>query len=121
MWITQNKVDVANQKEQCFYDLIEECKHAAPGARLSYSMRNRIEKFSPEIRKEIVNKVKVGCAPLFIACKRGHIEIAEYLITVCNADIEQRGLYEVPDDRFVLSSYLLFLNESYLEIVNQKR
>lgn len=101
MWITHNKVDVANQKEQCFNDLIEECKHAAPGARLSYTIRNRLEKFAPEIRKEIVNKVKVGCAPLFIACKRGHVEIAEYLITVCNSDIEQRGLYEVPDDRFV--------------------
>lgn len=27
--------------------------------------------------------------------------IPEYLITVCNADIEQRGLYEVPDDSSV--------------------
>lgn len=101
MWITHNKVDIVNQKEQCFNDLIEECKHAAPGARLSYNIRNRLEKFPLEVRKEIVNKVKVGCAPLFIACKRGHVEIAEYLITVCNADIEQRGLYEVPDDRSV--------------------
>ncbi|RZC37495.1 Fe hyd lg C, Ank 2 and/or zf-C3HC4 3 domain containing protein [Asbolus verrucosus] len=33
------------------------------------------------------------------ACKKGQTEIVEYLITVCQADIEQRGLYEVPDDR----------------------
>lgn len=103
MWLSYNKVDIVNQKEQCFNDLIEECKYAAPGARLSYNIRNRLEKFPIEIRREIVNKVKAGCAPLFISCKRGHVEIAEYLITVCNADIEQRGIYEVPDDRSVHS------------------
>lgn len=27
------------------------------------------------------------------------MEIAEYLVTVCEADVEQRGLYEVPEDR----------------------
>lgn len=115
MWITHNKVDIVNQKEQCFNDLIEECKHAAPGARLSYNIRNRLEKFPLEVRKEIVNKVKVGCAPLFIACKRGHVEIAEYLITVCNADIEQRGLYEVPDDRCVdIPAFFLCSNLFYI-------
>lgn len=43
--------------------------------------------------------IRDGCAPLFMACKRGQVEIVEYLITVCGADVEQRGLYEVPDDR----------------------
>lgn len=45
--------------------------------------------------------MKEGCAPLFIACKKGNVEIVEYLITVCNADVEQRGKYEVPEDRSV--------------------
>jgi ankyrin repeat protein len=45
--------------------------------------------------------MKEGCAPLFIACKKGNVEIVEYLITICNADVEQRGKYEVPDDRSV--------------------
>lgn len=42
-----------------------------------------------------------GCAPLFMACKRGNVEICEYLITVCDADIEQRGIFEVPQDQSV--------------------
>lgn len=42
-----------------------------------------------------------GCAPLFVASKRGNVEIVEYLVHVCAAELEQRGLYEVPDDRSV--------------------
>lgn len=98
MFKTQ-RVDPVGEKDDCFHELLEECKHAPPGARLSYSLRNRLEKFTQAARTEIVNRIKVGCSPLFIACRKGQTEIAEYLITVCRADIEQRGLYEVPDDR----------------------
>lgn len=42
-----------------------------------------------------------GCAPLFISCKRGNVEISEYLITICDADVEQKGMFEVPVDRSV--------------------
>ncbi|XP_069695746.1 protein fem-1 homolog C [Periplaneta americana] len=100
MWFT-GKVDIATQKGALFFDLIEECKHAAPGARLSYQLRTQLERFCRDVRREIACRVKDGCAPLFIACKRGHVEIVEYLITVCNVDLEQRGLYEVPDDHSV--------------------
>ncbi|XP_046611073.1 protein fem-1 homolog C [Neodiprion virginianus] len=82
-------------------DLMQECKTAAPGARLSPGMRNNLEKYQATMRKTIVSRQKDGCAPLFIACRRGNAEIVEYLINVCQADIEQRGLYEVPDDRSV--------------------
>ncbi len=44
---------------------------------------------------------KDGCSPLFVACKKGNVEIVEYLISTCGADVEQRGLYEVPDDHSV--------------------
>ena len=54
-----------------------------------------------EARKEIVRTVRDGSAPLFIVCKRGNVEIAEYLITVCDADLEQKGLFEVPEERSV--------------------
>lgn len=100
MWVLNNQ-QTSNNMDQLFEDLIKECKFTAPGARLSYAIRNRLEKLKINIRKKIVSKIKDDCAPLFIACKRGHVEIVEYLITVCNADIEQRGLFEVPDDRSV--------------------
>lgn len=101
MWLQSSKIDGSNSKEGLFLDLYEECKHAAPGARLSYSLRTRLEKLPKATRREIASMSKDGCTPLFVACKRGHVEIVEYLITVCNVDIEQRGVYEVPDDRSV--------------------
>ncbi|XP_022900718.1 protein fem-1 homolog C isoform X2 [Onthophagus taurus] len=103
MWKSHNKVDVVSQKDDCFQDLIEECKGLPPGSKLSYSLRSRLEKFSLAVRKEIVNRVKIGNAPLFIACKKGQLEIVEYLVNSCGADIEQGGCYEVPDDRSVHS------------------
>lgn len=96
-----SKNDIIQQKDDCFTELIDECKHLPPGSKLSYYLRNRLEKFSPQARREIVNRVKAGCAPLFIACKRGQLEIVEYLVHICDADIEQTGQYEVPDDRYV--------------------
>ncbi|XP_043469378.1 protein fem-1 homolog C [Leptopilina heterotoma] len=99
MWISSRREN--NSMDELFQDLYQECKFVAPGARLSYSLRNRLEKYKADTRKDIVSRMKDGCAPLFIACKRGHVEIVEYLITVCRADIEQRGMYEVPDDRSV--------------------
>ncbi|XP_066581895.1 protein fem-1 homolog C [Prorops nasuta] len=86
---------------QIYNDLVQECKFAAPGARLTYSLRNRLEKLKINDRKDIVSRTTDGCAPLFIVCKRGHVEIVEYLIIVCKADIEQRGKYELPDDRSI--------------------
>ncbi|KAL1138298.1 hypothetical protein AAG570_009986 [Ranatra chinensis] len=80
---------------------MSEVKGAAPGARLSYNLRSRLERLPFHERKQITARLKDGCAPLFVACKRGHVEIVEYLVTTCGADVEQRGLYEVPDDRSV--------------------
>lgn len=100
MWIT-GKVDQTSHKEQIFSDLYNECKNIAPGARLSYMLRTRLERFQREERKEIVTRTRDGCAPLFVACKRGNVEVVDYLITTCSADVEQRGLYEVPDDRSI--------------------
>lgn len=56
---------------------------------------------SPRERRVLCDRKRDGCAPLFVACKRGNVEIVEYLVHVCDADIEQRGVYEVPDDRSV--------------------
>lgn len=41
-----------------------------------------------EIRK-IVSLKTNGATPLVIASKNGHLDVVEYLLTKCNADIEQ--------------------------------
>ena len=66
---------------------------------LSYSLRSRIERVDKPDRRAIVSRIREGCSPLFIACKKGNVEIVEYLVSVCSANLEQRGLYEVQDDR----------------------
>ena len=66
---------------------------------LSYSLRSRIERVDKPDRRAIVSRIREGCSPLFIACKKGNVEIVEYLVSMCSANLEQRGLYEVQDDR----------------------
>ena len=34
-----------------------------------------------------------GCTPLSIACEKGSVEIVEYLITHCAADVQKCGNY----------------------------
>jgi len=90
-----------NTKEQLFADLHQEVRTAAPSAQLSASLRFRLEKCDFPKRQEVCAMSKDGCSPLFIACKRGNVEIVEYLIDHCGANVEQRGRYEVPDDRTI--------------------
>ncbi|KOC59247.1 Protein fem-1 like protein C [Habropoda laboriosa] len=87
--------------ELLFCILMEECKHVSPEGHLSIELRNSLERHKTTVRKKIVSELQNGCAPLFIACNRGIVEIVKYLITVCHADIEQKGRYEIPDDRSV--------------------
>lgn len=100
MWIT-GKVDLSSQRESLFSELYTECRTAAPGARLSYTLRSKLDKYQKAERLDIVSRTKDGCAPLFIACKKGNVDIVDYLVTQCGADVEQRGMYEVPDDRSI--------------------
>ncbi|XP_016983278.1 protein fem-1 homolog C isoform X2 [Drosophila rhopaloa] len=80
------------------HELIEECKRSLEDSLLSRHLRHELEKLPRDSRRELVRKQRNGCAPLFTACKRGAVVIAEYLITICEADIEQRGHFEVPED-----------------------
>lgn len=54
-----------------------------------------------DARRDVVKKVRDGCAALFVVCKRGNVTIAEFLINECEADIEQRGMFENPEDQSV--------------------
>lgn len=111
-------------------DLIQECKMCSPGSRLSKCLRDRliayvyshsivlatariyiaylfdcqtIAVFSlpREVRKDVVKIMREGCAALFVACRRGNVEISEFLVTNCDADSEQRGMFENPEDQSV--------------------
>ncbi|XP_055634139.1 protein fem-1 homolog C-like [Toxorhynchites rutilus septentrionalis] len=55
---------------------------------LSRDLRDRIDRLSRGIRKEMVDQTDTGLTPLAIACMRGNVEIAKYLIGVCHADME---------------------------------
>ncbi|KFB51997.1 AGAP004499-PA-like protein [Anopheles sinensis] len=87
--------------EQIGNELIRECKICTENTRLSKGLRERLERLPRKVRKEVVRRTHDGCSPLFIACRRGNVEITEYLIKVCEANTEQKGLYEVPEDRSV--------------------
>lgn len=91
--------NLARQKDDCFMELMEECRLARPGSNFSYFLRMRLERFPEETRKKIVDQLRGGCAPLFVACRKGQLEMVEYLIKVCGADIDLRGFYEVPDEQ----------------------
>ncbi|KPI93633.1 Protein fem-1-like A [Papilio xuthus] len=84
-----------------FNELMQECKVSPAGARLSTKVRNELEKMRPEERTELCRRKRDGCAPLFVASKRGNVEIVEYLIHVCAADLEQRGVFEVAEENAV--------------------
>ncbi|XP_028176416.1 protein fem-1 homolog A [Ostrinia furnacalis] len=94
-------VDITKHHDAVFNELMRECKHSAPGARLSARLRTSLERMCPEERRAVVCRTAEGCAPLFVASKRGNVELVEYLVHVCAAELEQRGVYEVPDDRSV--------------------
>jgi ankyrin repeat protein len=96
MWLGKSE-----SSDTLFNDLYTEVRSAAPGAQLSYNLRCRLERCDFKVRSEICSRAKDGSTPLFIACKRGNVEIVDYLLTVCGVNVEHRGLYEVPDDRSV--------------------
>jgi len=89
-------------RESLFLELYSEVRSTAPCAQLSCILRRRLERIGDKkTRSLIVSQVKDGCSPLFLACKKGNVEIVDYLLNVCGADVEQKGEYEVQDDRSV--------------------
>jgi len=93
------KTDQEIQKDSLFAELYNECCLTIPGKRLSYSIRNKMDQIDKKVKKDIVSRIKEGCSPLFIACMKGNVEIVEYLIKECGANVEQKGVYEVQEDR----------------------
>lgn len=50
-------------------------------------------------KRQIVSRMQDGNTPLFTAAQQGQVHFVNYLVEECNADIEQRGVYEVHEDR----------------------
>ena len=102
---TQKSEEYTRKQLKAYQDLYNEVRQAPPLGILSYKVKCDIENLcsDKDERRLLVSKVhrESGCSPLFIACKKGNIEIVEYLLSHCDADVEQKGLYEVQDDRTV--------------------
>lgn len=89
-------------KEELFLDLYRECSQISIQD-LSPAVKTKLEKCSNELKRNITNRLKDGSSPFFVACKLGNFKLVEYLIEHCQADIEQKGRYEAPEDHRVHS------------------
>ena len=101
MWIGSKCESSITGQDNLFNELTKEVKSAAPCSQLTYKLRNQLERCDLSVRSELASRIFEGCSPLFIACKKGNVEIVEYLLSVCNANVEVKGLYEVQDDRTI--------------------
>ena len=45
----------------------------------------------PEIARVVATKLRTGTTSLLIASRNGHLDVVNYLITACKADLEQVG------------------------------
>lgn len=59
-----------------------------------------LSRFSRDARRNLMRKTvgDEGC-PLFYAAKIGNVHAVEYLVTNCDADMEQRNVFEVHEER----------------------
>lgn len=99
-WLSRRQIRPPD--EELFLDIVDECStNLDTCENFTSSVRARLEKISKHNRKEIVARTKDGCPPLFIACKQGHLNKARYLLDICDADLEQKGLFETVEDHHV--------------------
>lgn len=59
----------------------------------------RFISYSRDERRELMKQEREGGCPLFIAAKTGNVQAVEYLVTICNADLEQRNVFEVHEEK----------------------
>ena len=97
MCVSGNR-DKTRQKQNLFTELIQECESSSIRSTLSQNLCSKIEKFNSIDLEDVVTQMQNGCAPLFITCKNGSARIAEYLLIKCNAQTEQRGLFQMQDN-----------------------
>lgn len=104
-WLTRKQLK--SPRDELFLDLFDESSlnksTDQDDVSLSQSVKTRLERCSPDLRKNTVSRLKDGCSPLFMACKLGHYNIAKYLLDSCEPDIEQKGRFEALEDHHIHS------------------
>ncbi|XP_074598395.1 protein fem-1 homolog A-like [Brevipalpus obovatus] len=91
-------MDSDHQRDVIFDDLYNQCFETESDDFMPELVK-KMETISLKERREIVSRTRDGFAPLFSACLRGSIRKIEYLVDICGADIEQRGVYECDEDK----------------------
>nr|KAG5695801.1 hypothetical protein BaRGS_013399 [Batillaria attramentaria] len=61
-------------------------------------MRTIMKRLPYHQRRQLARQLQNGNSMLFSCCQMGHVEMVNYLLEDCGADIEQRGVYEVSED-----------------------
>lgn len=62
-------------------------------------MKIPVFSYTRDARRDLVKKERdVGC-PLFYAAKLGNVTAVQFLVTNCNADLEQRNIFEVSEEK----------------------
>ncbi len=84
MWLSKVDGSCGSSKDSLFGDLFQEVKSAAPSAQLSYPLRCRLEKCDRATREAICSMSRDGCSPLFVACKRGNVEVRTRVLNLFN-------------------------------------
>ena len=98
MRIIKSIKETTSMKQTLFRDLVQECQLSTPESSLSEKIKRKIGEIGKAELKDVVAQTEEGCAPLFLACKNGSAEVVEYLLSICCADIEQRGKFEVAEE-----------------------
>lgn len=93
------RVDPEAHLDAIFIDLYHQCSKATPNSVFTLELIENLTLLPIHQRRELVNRIREGCAPLFLASLHGNVEMVEYLIVQCGADVELRGVYEGRDDR----------------------
>ncbi|KAL7011527.1 hypothetical protein ACKWTF_014301 [Chironomus riparius] len=63
------------------------------------NLRKLIESYPRDARRELMKRERDGICPLFSSALNGNSMAVEYLVTTCNADLEQKNLYEVEEEK----------------------
>ena len=119
-WILEN-LDHYNFKDILLDEICQELRNGSPKDELPENLKAKLEKLSRAERKELVSRVKDGIPVLFLACKKGNLEVVKFLIETCDADPEQIGIYEVLDENTTHRVSLLYKSFCIMIINNRKQ